>query len=272
MRPVYENQQFQEDVVHIRLFQNHFSNNREHWHEKIEILYCKSGHTLTRCNGIDYRMDAGDIMMINANEFHIATLSHTQNEYYCIQINPNFLNNFIENHYVTFINYISDTECSRLLDYIIEQYEKTDIQNTLELRKNLYSFFCILSKRYVKSVLSETDFKKHLKKQHKLEAIISYINNSYGDFDMSVDKLSTVFSLSSSYLAHFFKNEYGKNISEYITETRIRNAKMLLGTTDLPVGEVAYKCGFIDANYFSRKFRQLVGNSPRKYRGEISNR
>ena len=37
----------------------------------------------------------------------------------------------------------------------------------------------------------------------------------------------------------------------------------LLGSTDLPVGEIAYACGFNDSNYFSYKFKKTYGVTPR---------
>lgn len=265
--PRYENLQIVGRTIEIKKFKNHKSGNNEHWHEKIEILYFTRGTAVTYCSGTYYEVHAGDILFVNGNEFHIGILSYSDSEYCCIQINPDFFTNFISGNYITFQNRITDRECTNLLDKMIENYEMNDFRNVIELNKNLYSFLAILAERYVKSVTSEADFKKQMKKHDKLAAIISYINNYYHNTELSVNYLANIFSLSPSYLTHFFKEEYGKNISEYINETRIRNAKTLLETTDIPISEVAFKCGFLDANYFSRKFRQIAGVTPRKYRG-----
>ena len=263
---IYENLKDIQDIFTVRKFVNHNSRGREHWHENIEILYFVNGTASTYCNGVEFDVRTGDILFVNANEFHIGTLFFSKSEFYCIQINPNFFSNFIGNKYVVFNNLISDRECAEILDYIIKNHKKSDYKIELEIRNKLYSFFCILANRYVYDILSEEDFKKNLKKHDKISAILNYINNYYYNPDISVKHIADTFSISASYLTHFFKDEYGKNISDYISETRIRHAKALLQTTNMPIGEVAFNCGFLDANFFSRKFKQITGLTPTEYK------
>jgi AraC-like DNA-binding protein len=47
---------------------------------------------------------------------------------------------------------------------------------------------------------------------------------------------------------------------------RIREAARLLQDTDLPLKVVAERCGFADANYFGKAFRQHTGVSPGAFR------
>ena len=63
-----------------------------------------------------------------------------------------------------------------------------------------------------------------------------------------------------------FKKRYGKSPVEYRNGIRINSATALLINTDLQVSEIATRCGFEDAYYFSRIFKKIVGVSPRKYR------
>ncbi len=46
----------------------------------------------------------------------------------------------------------------------------------------------------------------------------------------------------------------------------MRQAKFLLLTTDLKIYEIAEKVGFWDINYFSQRFKQTVGVTPRQFR------
>ena len=55
-------------------------------------------------------------------------------------------------------------------------------------------------------------------------------------------------------------------IGEYISLSRINEAKRLLGSTDIPVNQIAVMVGINDYNYFSKFFRIRVGMSPLKYR------
>ncbi len=68
--------------------------------------------------------------------------------------------------------------------------------------------------------------------------------------------------LSPSRLSHLFRRECGTSFSGYLLELRILAARRLLTGTDLPVGEVASRCGFTDPDYFSAQFRRRTGESP----------
>ena len=46
----------------------------------------------------------------------------------------------------------------------------------------------------------------------------------------------------------------------------MKKAKLLLLTTDLKIYEIADQVGFEDMNYFSQRFKQVVGVTPRQYK------
>ena len=53
---------------------------------------------------------------------------------------------------------------------------------------------------------------------------------------------------------------------QYILEMRIRNAQVLLETTDGTISEISRIVGYENPMYFSRLFRKAAGLSPAKYR------
>jgi AraC-like DNA-binding protein len=63
-----------------------------------------------------------------------------------------------------------------------------------------------------------------------------------------------------------FKEAIGMTCSEYITLQRIRLAKKMLREENLLVKEIAYRVGYADPSYFSRRFRQIEGRAPTSYR------
>jgi len=58
----------------------------------------------------------------------------------------------------------------------------------------------------------------------------------------------------------------GMSIFDFLNQKRIENAESLLITTDMPLSEIAYRCGFEDYNYFSRIFKRYAGISAMRYR------
>ena len=53
---------------------------------------------------------------------------------------------------------------------------------------------------------------------------------------------------------------------KYILSTRIRNAQILLETTDYNISNIASMVGYENAFYFSRLFKREKGLSPAAYR------
>ncbi|HOL61197.1 MAG TPA: AraC family transcriptional regulator [Clostridia bacterium] len=95
--------------------------------------------------------------------------------------------------------------------------------------------------------------------------IIKYINENFRN-KLTIGMLAKQFNLSESCLSKSFKRETGYNVSEFILQTTINEAKHLLGSTKLSVNEIAEKLGFSSANYFGLIFKQKVGLSPLAYR------
>jgi len=72
--------------------------------------------------------------------------------------------------------------------------------------------------------------------------------------------------LTTTYLAHLVKKETGRTFLELLTERRLDRAKELIVHTALPISKIAESVGFTDFAYFTRRFKQLTGSSPSRYR------
>lgn len=100
-----------------------------------------------------------------------------------------------------------------------------------------------------------------------IRTIKTYIGQHYAK-DLSLDHLSSRVHLSPGYLSRLFKRETGENLSSYVQNARIEEAKTLLRTTALKTYEVAERVGIPDPVYFSRTFKKLTGIKPKDYRRE----
>jgi len=63
-----------------------------------------------------------------------------------------------------------------------------------------------------------------------------------------------------------FHEETGTTILEEILACRLGEVKRLLTATDLPIAEIATRCGYRDANYLKNLFRRRCGTSMRAWR------
>lgn len=100
-----------------------------------------------------------------------------------------------------------------------------------------------------------------------IDKVLSYINTHYME-NIALEDLATHVHLSRHYLVHLFRGETGKTPFEFITSTRLEQAKRLLACTNLSVAEIAVQCGFESSSYFCRRFRSAFGTTPRSFKKE----
>ena len=83
---------------------------------------------------------------------------------------------------------------------------------------------------------------------------------------LTVSQIAEYCFISKSTLTKHFKKELSVSVNEYICNTVLADAEMLLSTTNVSVSEISSRLGFSDQFYFSRKFKEKFGISPREYR------
>ena len=106
---------------------------------------------------------------------------------------------------------------------------------------------------------------------HLKKAVI-YIENNYRDA-ISLEDVAKAASSSHSMLTQLFKNELNMTPIEYVWHHRLTVAKKFLEFTNLPIKDIALRCGFKTTQHFSRKFEEKVGSNPTAFRAEsVANR
>ena len=56
---------------------------------------------------------------------------------------------------------------------------------------------------------------------------------------------------------------------EYLIQTRIARAKILLANPDLRIMDIAPQVGYEDPLHFSKAFHKCCGMSPKEYRNQL---
>ena len=83
---------------------------------------------------------------------------------------------------------------------------------------------------------------------------------------ISIQALAAMVGLSMCHFARAFKQSQGMTPHDYLVHCRVRRAQELLADTDLPLSEIAITAGFADQSHCARRFRELVGLTPSRYR------
>jgi transcriptional regulator of acetoin/glycerol metabolism len=89
---------------------------------------------------------------------------------------------------------------------------------------------------------------------------------SHLDKNISLDALAATAGLSVHHFARAFKQTAGVSPHRYLLQQRIDRAANLIGTTDLPLSQIALTVGFADQSHFCKHFSRLTGSTPSDFR------
>lgn len=95
--------------------------------------------------------------------------------------------------------------------------------------------------------------------------LIRYMGEHLSDPRLTLSRAAERCGYHPKYLSHRFKQCTGVGFQRYLRDLRIRNAIFLFDHGLDSVKNVSLLCGFEDALYFSRVFKECVGRSPRDY-------
>ncbi len=99
----------------------------------------------------------------------------------------------------------------------------------------------------------------------QLRRVIDYMNG-HMDEDMTLGALAALTGLSRAHFFRAFRQSLGRSPGQFLAETRMQHASVLLETTALQVDEVARAVGYANARHFASAFTARVGLSPRLFR------
>mgnify|MGYP002868765626 CR=1 FL=1 len=103
----------------------------------------------------------------------------------------------------------------------------------------------------------------------RIQMICSYIASHYQDPAFNAGAVAEHFDYNISYLSRNFRRVTGFKLSHCINLFRFQLAKELLSDSDLPVGQIAQRCGFSSASSFIRAFRANEGLTPGMFRNRL---
>lgn len=99
----------------------------------------------------------------------------------------------------------------------------------------------------------------------KLKNAVIYIENRFAQ-NINLDDIIKACGINHTKLSELFKKETGKTPIEYLRGYRVSVAKKLLEFTELPVKEIADRCGFKTVQHFTRVFGKALGKTPAVFR------
>ncbi len=108
------------------------------------------------------------------------------------------------------------------------------------------------------------DIAKPLSNSH-IQDVLLYININYMN-QISVEDILQFCPLSRSHFHALFKKETGTTLIKYINDVRCQKAGEMLATTNDPILDISFNCGFNNFSHFCHTFKNVYGYSPGQFR------
>jgi AraC family transcriptional activator of pyochelin receptor len=83
---------------------------------------------------------------------------------------------------------------------------------------------------------------------------------------LTLDWIARRCGINRTKLARGFRETYGCTVSEALAERRLAEARRQLIATDLPIGLIGYRSGYLNNASFTRAFGRRFGQSPTDFR------
>ena len=267
---------------------------KHHWHDEIEILYFMKGNFKVKINMESFPVEEECFFFVNPGEIHSVDCSGPATEsaivfHPCIlnfehydlaqtqliqpltkgeiQL-PRFLDSShpafhkIKKEYLDILNVFHQTGMFLSSEY---QTVTEDIASQLFIRAGFLKMLGFLSSF---SLLTQPEKADDYRVQI-IKSSLEFIRKHYQE-RIYIRDLAGNASMNEQYFCRFFKKILGKSPITYINEYRIKQAIILLQTTDSPVMDICLDCGFNNLGNFLREFKKDTGFTPLQYRKHFS--
>ncbi|MFC5404291.1 helix-turn-helix domain-containing protein [Cohnella soli] len=109
------------------------------------------------------------------------------------------------------------------------------------------------------------------KSSHQLmHQVKKYIEDHFGNPDLSLTHLSDEFGLNPKYLSRLFREAFGMKFIDYVSNVRMEKSAHLLIDTDETIQDIGRSVGYDQSLTFIRVFKKHTGETPGQYRKKNS--
>lgn len=232
-----------------------------HYHSLYEVYFLEAGNCTYIIDDKVYNVQSGDIVIIPDGIIHHTKYDNLKHSRILINCTDNYIPVSVRSGISTgsylFRNPFVTDEIRKLLNKIENEYNLKDSLSNEIIACHTHSLFFLL--------MRNTESCVDIDEGNKLiEQAVAYIKENFAA-DISLSAIAKKFSVSTEHFSRLFKKETGLGFSKYLNSLRLQYAEQLLRSNEVQsITAVAEICGFEDSNYFSKKFKEVYGASPKK--------
>ena len=253
-----------------------------HIHDLFEIGYCFDGTGLFLIGDKILSFKAGDAVVINTHEVHIARgMPGCTTSWGFLHLDPvrllaDNLGSYSENLKLSqycgasFQNIIDCnvhpeiTGC--ILQILQEVRDKPEHYRSM-VRSLTWRLMLLLNRYY--NVNEAIDTLQNYQDIERIMPALRYLNDNY-NAEVNVTKLAELCFSSESNFRKLFHRAMGCAPQPYLQRLRLNAAGTLLRNSDASILEIVQHCGYNNLSNFNRQFRERFGVPPRDYRKGVN--
>ena len=275
---VYKTEALIEKGKSIHVFQGDRPTSDMHTHDFIEIIYIFSGKGTETIDGMEYKVERGDLLFINYGSTHSFDFVG-EVKYINICFSPETVGDTIitsENAFsllslTAFNEMRSDSSGGKLSFFGDERRAVEEILRFMldEYRTKAYAWDTVMENYLnilITYMLRKTETGVHREELGEVWRELSeYIDKNLNS-KLTLSALAGKCFYNPSYFSRIFKEKFGMSLVEYVTRKRLDNAVTLLSESNYSVDEISEMSGFSDRSSFYHAFSKYLGGSPSDYR------
>lgn len=241
----------------VQKFPNHF-------HEYYVIGFIKGGRRHLHCQGVEYDLAPGDMILFNPHDNHFcAPINDELLDYRAVNIPMDVMQKMVyeitqQDDILYFKeNVIYQCEISSSIDELYQAI--VDQEDKLKKEETFY----FLLEQILRDYSSPHENVTLLKLHAEIQYLCDYMHEHYQD-NITLEDLCSMTHFSQSYFLRTFTRQVGISPYRYLQNIRIDQSKKLL-ESGIPPVEVASLTGFSDQSHFSHFFKEFIGITPKQY-------
>lgn len=246
-----------------------------HWHPECEILFMKRGLAEIRCDKLTFALSPGQIAFIPPGALHAVHALQANSMYDAFVFSFDLLN-LPSAHFFQKELIVPLKAGTHRFPYVLEpgQPHYGVVSDALTRichcppdspkRKRIIFVSMVQVFGQMMDTLVPRERSAIQKGNSTLKQCLQYMQE-HCDEHITLGQIAGQVHLHPNYLCAMFKDLTGQTVFQHLLQIRVEKAAELLRARTHSVAEAASVCGFDNTGYFAKKFKELMGCSPKEY-------
>jgi AraC-like DNA-binding protein len=252
---------------------------KSHYHSEVELIWVRSGKGLWHIGKSVDLFKGGDLLLVGPNLPHALELSSERNEaveLHIIQFLPKSWGNSFWRMPETggILDLINKAGCG--IQFVGRGTEKIgklieSLSTLTPYSFNAFSAFIEICRHLLATeyrVLNQNSLASaHISTDQRLNQVISLVDATVHD-KISQEHVASELRMSAATFSRWFKRNMGCTFQYYVNKVRLARVCADLAQCPDNITTIAMNAGYSNLANFNRRFREIVGTTPKRFRSE----